>query len=153
MSNPWAVIGLTYDGEDIQLADFSIYLWVQNGLNEVPTVRGVDTVVPGKPGRSARNRENDVLPIVLSGSVMSDPTETDQDAARATFRNRMLLIRSLFASNRLPADLVAELENGDTATISARPMNILVPQQIEGVYASLSIELEGLDDWTYVVAS
>jgi len=153
MSSPWAVIGLHYDGSDLQLADLSLYLWIQSGLNEVPVVRGTDTTVPGKPGRSEGNRVNDVLPIVLVGQVTSDPTALTQAEARESFRTTMRAVRTLFASNRSRANLVADLEDGATATISARPLNILVPKMIESVYASLSIEMEGYDDWLIVDGS
>lgn len=148
MSNPYAVVGLRYDSTDLQLADFTKYFWIATGLDAVPSVRGVDVVVPGKPGRSLKNRENDTLAIVLNGQVTCDPDAMDQAAARSSFRTAMRAVRTLFASNRTPATLEATLEDSTVLTITARPMNIVVPDQVEGVYASLSIELEGYDDWT-----
>ena len=153
MSNPYAVVGLTYDGQDIQQADFTIYFWIVSGLIETPTVRGVDTVVPALAGRVEGNRVNDVLPIVLEGAVMADPSLTDLSAMRADWRTNVRAIRSLFASNRARADLVATLEDGDVLTISARPMNIVQLRSVEGEYVGLNIELEGYDDWAVVAGS
>lgn len=152
MSNPYGIIGLTYDGTDLQNADFTIYLTIKTGLNELPSVRGEDTIVPSLAGRIEMNRVNDIIPLVLEGQVTGDPSD-DQDTQRAQFRTNMRLVRSLFTSNRERADLVATLEDGSTATISARPMNIGVPTELASVYAALSIELEGYDDWDIVAAS
>lgn len=153
MSNPWVVVGLTYDGESVQLDDFSIYLNVTTGLDQVPAVRGEDTIVPGRGGRFEGNRMNDILSIVLAGVVMADPSITDQDASRANFRTRLRTIRALFASNRSRADLVATLEDGSVWTISARPMNIVTSNLIPGAFWDGSVELEGYDDWSIAEAS
>jgi hypothetical protein len=153
MSNPWVVIPLTYDAESLQLPDFTLYLWMSKGLLEVPVVRGEDVTVPSRPGTIESNRVNDHIDIELVGQVTADPEESDRDTARAQWWTMMRYIRTLFASNRERADLVAYLPDGGTATISARPMNILIPDQIDGEYASLSIEMEGTDDWTFAEAS
>lgn len=149
MSNPWAVVQLFYDDEDLQLADFSIYFWVEVGLMETPQVRGEDTVVPNRAGRTEGNRRNDILTIVLNGQITSDPLEVTLADARASWRTKMLAMRTLFASNRSRAPLVAILEDGSSATIMARPLNIVVPNTIPGEYASVSVELEGDDDWAF----
>jgi hypothetical protein len=143
-----AVVGLTYDGSDIQLSDLSIFLEIRRGLNEAPSVRGVDTIVPARAGRIAQSRINDMLSIELYGQVTTDPAETFADDARASYRDKWVGVRALFASNRDPTDLVATLEDGTTQTISARPLNIVVPNEIPGWFANVSIELEGFDDWT-----
>lgn len=150
MSNPWAVVGLTYDAEDVQLDDFTLYLTIKTGLDELPTVRGEDVIVPTRAGRIEANRVNDILQIVLVGVVQQDPAETDQDTAKAGWRIMMKFVRTLFAANRERAQLVADLEDGSVAYIDARPMNILIQDRIDGVYASLNIELEGYDDWLIV---
>lgn len=145
MSNPWAVVGLTYDSVDLQVADFQFYFWIQTGLNELPSTRGVDVVVPGQAGRSRKNRINDVLQIVLMGQVTADPASLDE--GRDSFRENMLTLRDLFASDRVPAEMVATLENGTVARITARPLNIVPTDQIPGVFWLGSVELEGYDDW------
>lgn len=140
MSNPAAIIGLTYagGGTDIQASDFSILLQLTHGINEVPKVRGVDTVVPGRVGRRAGTRMLDLLSIFLEGVVLGDDV--------ADFRANMLALRTLFDPTRTPAALVATLEDSSTATVTARPLNIVVamttPQS-----ADVSVELEALADW------
>lgn len=153
MSNPWVVVGLTYDGGELQMDDFSIYLNIITGLNETPSVRGDDTIVPGRAGRSEGNRINDIITLVLGGVVMADPTITDTDASKANFRSRLRVVRALFAPDRVRADLVATLEDGSVWTISARPMNIVTTTLIPGAYWEGSVELEGYDDWSIAEAS
>ena len=153
MSNPWIVVGLTYDGDSVQLDDFSIYLNVKTGLIEMPAVRGEDTIVPGRAGRSEGNRVNDIISVVLAGVVMADPTLDDQDDSRANFRTRLRTVRELFASNRSRADLVATCEDGSVWTLSARPMNIVTTTLIDGAFWEGSVELEGYGDWDIAEAS
>lgn len=229
MANAVAVIGLTYDGTDVQDSAFGIFLELIHGLNEVPSVRGVDLIVPARAYRFVRNRVADVTRIELRGIVtgiaapvtaaetvgganttlsadtaagatsivvadatgiavgdylrIGDSGETEirqVDAAYvagttipltvalvwahdsgdvvrevdgpgssgdlANFRTNMKALRTLFDPTREPADLVASLEDGTTATISARPLNIVADQPFTSI-ASVSIELEGLSDW------
>ncbi len=147
MSNPYGIVGLTYDGEDLQLPDFTLFLTIIKGLNETPAQRGEDIVIPRRAGRTEGNRINDILSIVLAGQATGGPTTDDRPTNQSEYRTMMLYVRTLFRSNRERAALVALLENGSTATIQARPMNILVPDEVPGAYASLNIELEGYDDW------
>jgi len=74
MTNAVAVIGLTYDGTDLQAADFGVFLELVRGLNEPPAVRGVDLIVPSRAGRIVRNRVADALTIELRGYVMGTGT-------------------------------------------------------------------------------
>jgi hypothetical protein len=149
VTSPVSHIGLIYSGTDLQESDLTIFFEIDRGLDEVPSVRGTDTVVPALAGRIERNRVNDVLPIVLRGFVRADPTLTDATLIRADFRTRMRALRLLFAPDGGRQDLIATLEDGDTATISALPMNINTVVQIGSEYWSGSIELEGYDDWEY----
>lgn len=148
MTHAAALVGVTFDGVDLQRSDLQWFLEIERGLDEVPSVRGKDTVIPGLAGRLEQNRRNDVLSIVLTGFVQADPSLTDVDDRRASFRSNVATIRSLFASDRDRADLVALLEDGSTQTISARPLNIIGGTYIGSEYRALSIELEGYDDWT-----
>jgi hypothetical protein len=145
-----APIGLTYAGSDLQLADLSIFLQIVHGLNETPAVRGVDAVVPALAGRVEGNRINDTIPIILEGIVRADPTTTTTATARASFRAKAASIRTLFASNRARANLVATLEDGTTTkTISARPLpGMIWNELILSEIATVSIELEGYGDWS-----
>ena len=153
MTSPVATIGLTYDGSDLQTSDLQIFLQIVHGLNEPPSVRGVDYVVPVREGRVEANRVNDVLSIVLEGHVRGDPSQTTTSGARSTFRNNAQTIRALFAPNRARADLVATLEDGTIVSISARPLNAVWSEPVPSEFAAVSIELEGYDDWAEVVGS
>jgi len=147
MSSPIAFVGLTFDSTDVQRSDLSWFLWIEKGLDEMPSVRGEDTVVPGLGGRFEGTRVNDLLPIELRGQVTADPALTDMTARRSSWRDNMRDLRALFASNRTRAALVATLEDGSSLTIDARPLNLVVTRRIGSEYAFLSIEMEGYDDW------
>lgn len=75
MANPAAVVGLTFGGTDIQQNPIGIFLEIVEGLNEGPSVRGSDTVVPGLAGRIARNRVADRWDIELRGLVAGTGNE------------------------------------------------------------------------------
>lgn len=75
MSNPAAVIGLTFGGTDVQQQPIGIFLELVRGFGEGPSVRGTDTVVPGLVGRIARNRVADTWRIELRGMVAGTGNE------------------------------------------------------------------------------
>lgn len=148
MTNPAAVIGLTYSGTDVQLADFSIFLEIKQGFDETPQVRGSDIVVPALAGRLTGSRVNDVLPIVLEGIVGADPAMTTTATARTSCQAKRATVRSLFASNRARATLVATPPSAVAVSISARPMpGMIWTELIAGELYRVSIELEGYGDW------
>ena len=153
MTSSVAPIGLTYDGVDLQSSDLQIFLQIVHGLNESPAVRGVDYIVPSRAGRIEANRINDVLSIVLEGHVRADPSETTTSGARASYRANVNTIRTLFRNDRARADLVATLEDGTILSISARPLNTIWSEPVPSEFGSLSVELEGYDDWAEVVGS
>lgn len=146
MSNNVAVIGLTFNGTDLQASDFGIFLEITRGLNESPGVRGVDLVVPARAGRIVRNRKADALSIELRGWVMgAGATEALQ---RIDFRTNAKAVRALFDPKAEPAALVATLEDSTTATIAARTLNSMW-EQADPWTAAVSIELESVaPDWT-----
>lgn len=147
MSNPAAVIALTYAGTDVQQNPIGIFLEIARGLNEVAEVRGSDTVVPGLAGRVSRNRVADRRTIELRGLVAgSGATEAAQ---RSSFRTLVNTVRTLFSPTAAPANLVATLENGTTGTIAARTLPTLLWDQLGPSVARVSIELESVaPDWT-----
>lgn len=150
MTHAAAPVGVEYDNIDLQQSDLQWFFEIDRGLDEVPSVRGKDTVIPGLDGRFEQNRRNDTLSIVLRGFVQADPTLTDIDARRASYRANMQVIRELFQPTNGRADLVATLEDGSQQSISAVPLNIVAGTVIASEYRELSIELEGFDDWTFV---
>jgi hypothetical protein len=147
VTNPVAVIGLTYDGTDVQANPMGVFLELVHGLNETGRVRGLDTIVPALGGRVIRNRVADGFTVELRGYVSG--TGVDEEAQRANFRFLVNTLRALFDPTRDPADLVATLEDGSTATCSARPLPTMVwGDQIVPSMAVLSVELEsGDEDW------
>lgn len=154
MTSPVASIGLIYDGTDLQPSDLQVFLQIVHGLNEPPSVRGSDYVVPALAGRVEANRVNDVLQIILEGFVRANPSETTTSAARSSFRSNAQAIRTLFAPNRARAALVATLEDGTVMSISARPLpGQMWSEPVISEFAQVSIELEGYDDWVEVVGS
>lgn len=147
MTSPLALVGLTFKAVDLQPADLQWFFEIERGLDEVPSVRGKDTVIPGAAGRFEQNRKNDVLSIVLKGWVRANPTLTDPEDLRASYRTNMLAIRTLFASDAARGELVATVEDGTTQEIMARSLNILPGRYVGSEIRVLSIELEGYDDW------
>ena len=66
---------LTYDGQDIRQAaartsGSGIFFDLVAGYSEPANVRGVDTIIPGLAGRTARDRVRDTRRIVLEGYVV-----------------------------------------------------------------------------------
>jgi hypothetical protein len=154
VTSPLGLVGLTYAGTDLQQADLQWFFQIVRGLNEPPSVRGDDTIVPYLAGRVEGSRENDVLTIELRGNVRADPDETTTAGARASFADNRATIRGLFHPKRDRADLVATLENGAILTISARPLpGSMWSEQVGSEWADVSIELEGYDDWAEVTGS
>jgi hypothetical protein len=141
MPSSVAVIGLTFRGVDVQRSDFGLFLEIVRGLDELPEVRGKDTVIPGLAGRMYRNRVVDRLPVELRGMVVGNGV--DEAAQRSDLRTNMDFTRALFDPTLAPGDLVATLENGALRTIVARPLNLLKQQRVPTMY-DLSIELESV---------
>lgn len=148
MTSPVAVVGVAYDGVDVQLADLSIFLEIKSGLDATPSVRGTDVIVPQLAGRIAGNRVNDTLIVSLEGWVRADPTTTTTATARTSCQAKRATVRALFASNRARANLVATLPDATTKTISARPLpGIIWTEVVPGEFYRVSIDLEGYGDW------
>lgn len=116
-----------------------------SGYFEAWTVRGADTVIPGAEGRTARDRVRDTLPIELFGYVMG--TGSTEAAQRADLEDAMLTLRSLFDPASAPATLTIGLPSG-TASITARPLGIMVGNDRIPSFREVSITLEAVDaDW------
>ena len=149
MSSPVAIIGLAYDATDLQESSLDIFLTITYGLNESYEVRGKDVLVPGADGMVPRPRRPHSHKILLAGHVRG--SGADQAAQRADYRTNMRTLRTVFDPARSPADLVAELEDGSTWTITARPVSpgILAAERIPSEWADVSIELLSVaPDWT-----
>jgi hypothetical protein len=145
MTTALAVIPLTYRTIDLARADLTIILEVVAGLNEVAQVRGTDTVIPSLAGRRARARVRDVRVIELRGWVMgAGSNDADQ---RSSFRDLVQELQALFDPT-IVGDLVATLENGDTATIAARTTSLMWGDAPAPQLCALSVELESVEpEW------
>lgn len=144
------VSDLTYADTDLQDLD-GIFLEIVRGLAERPSVRGSDTVVPGRAGRIRRNRVNDTLQIELRGWVCG--SGVGEAAQRADFVANRTAFRTLFDPTAGDRTLSATLEDGSTATISAAAMEGIIWNQIVPTYAEVSVKLESVDpDWVITPA-
>lgn len=146
MANDAASIPLTFDATDIQFADFGIFLEIREGLNEGPSVRGVDIIVPGADGRVWRNRRADTRRIVLAGLVRGNGAT--QDDRQADYRQNVLTMKALFDPTAAPATLAATLETGDPATIDCRTLNTIWSEAVPSELSYVTVELESVDpEW------
>jgi hypothetical protein len=141
-------IPLTFDGVDIQDLD-GLHLEIVQGLNESPTVRGEDVTIPSADGQTYRPRRFHERRILLSGFVRGDGAA--QSDRRADYRQNVKSMQALFSTTAAPADLVATLEDGTTATIVCRTLSVLSVERVPSEWADLSIELLALEDWAYEV--
>jgi len=147
MTSALATIGLLYDGVDVQDPDLGIFLEITQGLHETPEVRGIDVTVPSVDGQFPRNRRWHQLKLVLTGIVRGNGV--DQDARQASFRQNSRYLRTLFSSTRMPADLTAYLEDGASAVIPARPLNIIPNELVKSEFMLVSVELLAVADWNF----
>lgn len=149
MTSALAVIGLTFDGTDVQDVN-GLHLVITQGLGDSPTVRGTDVTVPGAAGQTARPRKFHERRILLGGpdSFVRGDGATEADR-RADYRTNVRAMLTLFDAAAAPADLVATLEDGDTATIACRTLSVATVELVPGEWAAVSIELLALEDWAY----
>lgn len=145
MTNPAAVIGLTFDGTDIQQNPFGIFLEIKRGMYEGPEVRGTDTVVPARTGRIARNRVADRWIIELEGYVSG--IGADEEAQREHFLDLADTIGALFDPTAMPATLSAAMQDGGTRTIEARTLPTVLWDQVVPSLARVNIQLEAVEAW------
>lgn len=121
-----------------------------SGLDDTPEVRGSDTVIPGSTGQVPRNRIWDHRRIELAGFIAG--VGASNAAQVADIRAILEEFRTLFDPTRSSATLSIGLEDGGTATIAARPVNMLVPATIDTIRAQVSIVLEAVEgEWDVTV--
>lgn len=145
----------TYDSVPLEVVESGqprYLIGLVRGLDESPEVRGSDTIIPGTAGRIERNRVRDRRVIELRGWVMG--TGVSESAQRADMRTAFEELRTLFDPTRSAATLSIELEDGGTATISARPINLVTDEPVVATRREVSIELEAVDaDWVITPAT
>lgn len=115
MPDGLTLIPITYKTEDLQRSDGTLHLDVEEGLDELAEYRGHDLPLPGMDGQYEGIRRADRRQIALVGWIK---TATADD-----YRDLVIELRGIF-DPKVPGDLVADLENGSTATIRARTLQI-----------------------------
>lgn len=139
---------LVANGTDLTRSDRRLLFRVTRGLNEVPEVRGTDTIVPGLNGRIPRSRRLDRFVVEAEGYVMgAGSTEADQ---RSDFRSLIETLRDLMNPVQDPYNIVITDESGATRTITARPQNMVAADD-DGIpqFRRVSLQWESVDaaDW------
>lgn len=144
-----ATLGATYAGTSLVTSVSSqprLTIRCVRGLDDSFEVRGTDTIIPTAAGRVARNRVRDRRVIELAGHVMG--TGDTEDAQRLDVRAALEELRALFDPTSTPGSLVVALEDGGTATITARPLNMIAGDDPIPTWRQVSIELEAVGaDW------
>ena len=139
----------TYDGTSLVQVTSSVprvVIGLVGGLDDSPEVRGDDTTIPGAAGKVPRDRVWDHRTIELEGFIAG--VGATHAAQAADIRSLLETLRTLFATTRSPATLSIELEDGGSATISARPLNMLCPASVDTVRATVNIQLLAVEaDW------
>jgi hypothetical protein len=144
VTSPVAVIGLTYDGYDLQRADLDIFFQITEGLDTLPETRGDDQLIPFRTGRLAQSRMADRRPVVAMGWV-TRPSVSQTPAYRAYLDG----LKAKLEPTALPRVLVATLEDGSKRWINAVPRDLLPGDGWGSDFRSFSIEWEALDPYWY----
>lgn len=146
MTSLIAVIGITFDGVDVQDID-GLFLEIVGGLSDSPTVRGIDVTIPGAAGQVARPRKFHERRPLLQGWIRG--FGPNQDERQAVYRQGITAMLELFDATAVPAPLVLMLEDGSTASVDARTLQVATVELVKGEYANVSIEMLAVEDWVY----
>jgi hypothetical protein len=139
-----AVIGLSWDGFDLQRADLDIHFEITEGLDELPETRGSDDVIPFRRGRLAQERMADRRPIVAVGWV-TRPSASPAHAYRVYIDSLKARLNPIGP----PRLLVATLEDGQQRWLSAVPRDLIGGPALGSDFRPFSIEWEALDPYWY----
>lgn len=145
------VVGLSLNSPtiglvDLQRIDLNVFLQITEGLDELPTVRGSDDLVPFRTGRLPLPRWGDSRRLVLDGWIAG----TAGASAPASFRGYVDSVkRALDPAGDEERVLVATLEDGTTRWIRCRPRNLMWGERYGDEARLVSVELEALDPYWY----
>lgn len=145
MTSPVAVIGLAWDDFDLQRADLDIHFEITEGMDELPTTRGSDQVIPFRRGQLPSPRMAHSRPVVATGWVAGPPTASAKTAYRAYVDS----LKARLDPTSLPRVLVATLEDGSKRWILAVPRNLIGGPGLGSDFRPFSIEWEALDPYWY----
>ena len=144
MTNRHVVVGLTWDGYDIQRADFGVLLDIVDGLDDLPELRTSRQVIPFRHGQRAEYPYANGRPLVLSGLL-----DGRDGLDRAAYRTYVDEVKQSFSPFRAePGILVATLEDGTLRWISAMPLDLRPASIVPGA-SRISIELLADDPFWY----
>jgi hypothetical protein len=141
--------------DTLELQDLDAGYWVTistGGLDASPTVRGVDTVIPGKSGRIARDRKADTLNIILHALVTGEGST--HAAIRVSYLSRMTALRAIFDPTADPFSLTihptavavgGKIGDSQTATLNVRFLRFTGPPAIGDEVREFDIECECVD--------
>jgi hypothetical protein len=141
---------LTKGGVDIRRSDVKIYFWITRGwLDDIPSVRGVDALVVGTPGRLTGNRLADTRRLLLNGQIKG--AGATEALAQADFHALLSSMLTVWDPDGDPENLVVAdgyrgLGVGQTATISVRTVNVIPAGEFNGFRRKYSWELECVSD-------
>jgi hypothetical protein len=144
MVSPVAVVGLSWDGFDVQRPDLDIFVEIAEGLDELPQVRGGDQVVPFRSGRLPSPAIADWRVVVCNGWIAGSGA-----APRASFRAYLDALKAKLDQTSEPRLLVATLETGALRWIRATPRNLLPGPGIGGEFRTFSVEWRACDPYWY----
>lgn len=142
MSSPVAVVGLVWDGHDLQRSDLEVFMEITEGLDDLPETRGEDQLIPFRAGRLPGLRLPHRRPIVAVGHVMGPADAT----ARPAFRAYVDDLHSWMDPTAGEKVLVATLEDGSTRWITCAARNILPGEGWASEYRAFSLEWEAVSD-------
>lgn len=139
------VSDLAFAATDLQPSDRSFVLWVERGLNDIPTVRGEDIVVPHLTGRTAAARVADTMIIELKGWILANGATPDIIAG--AFRTVVEALKAVFDPAAGYQTLSATLEDGSAATIQARVTALVIDEKVASHVASVDVQMESIDPY------
>ncbi len=142
MTSPLAVIGLVWDGHDLQRADLDVFFEITEGLDTLPEVRGEDQIIPFRVGRLPGLRIPHRRVIDATGHVMGPADAT----AKAAFRAYVDEVKGWMDPTIGERVLVATLEDGSIRWITCAARNIMGGEGWASEYRAMSLEWEALSD-------
>lgn len=141
---PLDLIGLTFDGYQLQRPDLDIIFQVTDGLDTLPATRGADAIIPFRQGRLAQTHLADTRHIVATGWIGGSGT-----TPRASYRAYVDKLKSHLDPSADPRMLVVRLEDGSIRWCRAVTRNIIPGPGVGMESAAVSIEWEALDPFWY----
>lgn len=144
MTSPVGVIGLAYDGYDLQRSDLNVMFAITEGLDELPVVRGADDIIPFRAGRLPQKRTADHRPIVATGWIAGAAP-----SPQLSYRAYLDGLKTVLDPTREASVLQATLPGGEVRWTTAVARSVIGGDPIGYEFRPLSIEWEALDPFWY----